>query len=67
MMIIVNADNFKEEVTEFKGQVIVEFGSGSCSKCKMLKSHIEQLSEEYTDNMDVKFTEKSSCFCCKCT
>ena len=54
-VIAVNNDNFKSEVLEAQGLVLVDFWAPWCGPCKMLGPVIEQLSGEY-DN--VKF--------CKC-
>ena len=52
MVIEVNDKNFKEEVTNAKGKVLVDFNANWCGPCQMLKPIIEDLSEE---NKDIKF------------
>ena len=46
MEVIVNKDNFKEEVLDFKGTVIVDFFGTWCMPCKMLKPIVEKVAEE---------------------
>lgn len=47
-----NKDNFREQVTEASGVVVVDFFSDSCIPCKKMSPVIAQLEEE---NTDVKF------------
>lgn len=39
-------DNFKEEVLEKKGLVVVDFWASWCGPCKMLSPIIDELAEE---------------------
>ena len=55
-VIPVNNDNFKTEVLEADGLVLVDFWAPWCGPCKMLGPVLDQLSEEYDGK--VKF--------CKC-
>lgn len=41
-----NAENFKEEVLETKGIVLVDFWASWCGPCKMLAPILEEISEE---------------------
>lgn len=43
-----NAENFKNEVLEDKGVVLVDFWASWCGPCKMLAPVLEELSEEET-------------------
>lgn len=47
MEVVVNKDNFKEEVLDFKGTVIVDFFGTWCMPCKMLKPILNKVAEEY--------------------
>lgn len=51
-MIILNSENFKEEVEEYKGLVLIDFYADWCGPCKMLAPTFEELAKE---NPDVKF------------
>ena len=52
MTIEVTAQNFDEEVLNYKGKVIVDFWAEWCGPCMMLGPIIEEVSEEVDD---VKF------------
>ena len=52
MTIEVTAQNFDEEVLNYKGKVLVDFWSEWCGPCMMLGPIIEEVSEEVDD---VKF------------
>ena len=42
-MIVIN-NNFKEEVLEYKGKVLVDFYADWCGPCKMLSPVLEEIS-----------------------
>lgn len=52
MTIEVTAQNFDEEVLNYKGKVLVDFWAEWCGPCMMLGPIIEEVSEEVDD---VKF------------
>ena len=52
MTIEVTAQNFDEEVLNYKGKVLVDFWAKWCGPCMMLGPVIEEVSEEVDD---VKF------------
>lgn len=52
MTVNVTAENFDEEVLNYKGKVLVDFWAEWCGPCMMLGPIIEELSEEVDD---VKF------------
>lgn len=47
MEVIINKDNFKEEVLDYKGTVIVDFFGTWCMPCKMLKPIVEKVANEH--------------------
>ena len=52
MTVNVTAENFDEEVLNYKGKVLVDFWAEWCGPCMMLWPIIEEVSEEVDD---VKF------------
>lgn len=52
MTVNVTAENFDEEVLNYKGKVLVDFWAEWCGPCMMLGPIIEEVSEEVDD---VKF------------
>ena len=56
-VIAVNNDNFKTEVLEADGLVLVDFWAPWCGPCKMLGPVLDQLSEEYDGK--VKFCKSN--------
>ena len=51
-MTVLNKDNFKNEVEEYKGLIIIDLYADWCAPCRMLAPVIEELEKEY---IDVKF------------
>ena len=51
-MTVLNKDNFKKEVEEYKGLIIIDLYADWCAPCRMLSPVIEELESE---NTDVKF------------
>jgi thioredoxin 1 len=51
-MLIINEENFKSEVEEAKGLVLIDFFASWCGPCKMISPILEELSGEMPD---VKF------------
>ncbi len=48
-MIEINEQNFKEEVLDYKGLVLVDFNAVWCGPCRMLKPILEELSTKRND------------------
>lgn len=49
-----NDQNFKQEVEDFKGIVLVDFFAEWCGPCKMMLPIIGELEAEYKNNDEVK-------------
>lgn len=47
--ITLTVDNFKEEVLERKGLILVDFWAVWCQPCKMLAPIVQQIAEEHAD------------------
>lgn len=46
MEVIINKDNFKDEVLSYKGIVIVDFYGSWCMPCRMLAPTLEKVSKD---------------------
>jgi len=53
MHLTVNQDNFKSEVLECKGKVLVDFWASWCGPCQMLGPIIDEIGDEYKDKIKV--------------
>ncbi len=51
-MLHLTKDNFKSEVEEYKGLIVIDFYADWCGPCKMIAPIFEELSREMSD---VKF------------
>lgn len=50
----VSENNFKKEVLDYEGKVLVDFYADWCGPCKMLAPVLEEIEEERTDVKIVK-------------
>lgn len=48
-MKLLTNDNYKEEVLNYKGRVVVDFYANWCGPCKMIKPKFESMEKEYPD------------------
>lgn len=57
-MVIVDKENYEQEVVKSDLPVIVDIWGPQCEPCKALMPHVEKLSEEYTGK--IKFCKLNS-------
>ena len=48
-VIDITKDNFKEEVAEYKGTVLLDFWAVWCGPCRMVSPIVDEISEERKD------------------
>lgn len=48
-VIDITKNNFKEEVAEYKGTVLLDFWAVWCGPCRMISPIIDEIAEERTD------------------
>lgn len=53
MALRVNAENFSQEVLEYKGAVLVDFYSDSCVPCKRMSPVLSELENTYAGSLKI--------------
>ncbi len=53
----ISDEDFKKEVEEFDGVVLVDFWAEWCMPCRMLGPIVEEVAGEYKDNTKVKIVK----------
>ena len=48
-VIDITKDNFKQEVAEYKGTVLLDFWAVWCGPCRMVSPIVDEIAEERTD------------------
>ena len=54
-MLILDKENFEQEVLKGEGYILVDFFGDGCAPCEALMPHVMELSEKYGDK--IKFTK----------
>ena len=52
--LVLTDDNFKEEVKDFAGLVLVDFWAEWCTPCVIMAPRVEELATKFLDNKAVK-------------
>lgn len=51
--LILTGDNFKKEVLDYKGIVLIDFWAPWCAPCKMVSPIVEEIGQEYSGKIKV--------------